>query len=266
VRRLALVFLSAGLLASPAGAARPERVLSLDQCADQYVLALTPRERIVGLSHRAGDADSYLRAHARGLPRRRVSEEAVFAAHPDVVVRYWGGDPRLVRALARRGARVVTIEEARDFDGVRANIARVSAALDNPEEGRRLAARLDADLQAAQGAWGGRRALYLTPGGFTTGPDSLIDALMRAAGMTNAATSAGFQAAPLERLVLAPPAAFVLGFFDMARYTRWDLARHPALERVRRGRTAASLPGKYLHCPAWFVGEGARILAGAAPR
>ena len=256
----------AGVLTSPGRAAEPRRVLSLDQCADQYVLALIPRQAIVGLSHRAGDADAYLRDAARGLPRRRPSYEAVLAARPDVVVRYWGGDAQLVRALQQRGVRVVSIEQASDFDGVRANIARVSAALDNPAGGQRLTARLDADLRAARGAWRGREALYLTPGGFTTGSESLIDALMRAAGLRNAATGPGFQPAPLERLVLSPPAAFVLGFFDMARYTRWDLGSHPVLQRLRRGRTAASLPGKYLHCPAWFVGEGARRLAEAAPR
>ena len=242
------------------------RVLSLDQCADQYVLALTPRERIVGVSHRAGDQDAYLRQAAAGLPRSRASYEAVFAARPTVVVRYWGGDAQVVRALERRDVRVVTIDDASDFDGVRANLRRVSAALGEEAAGRRLEARLEADLAAARGAWGGRKALYLTPGGFTSGGGSMVDAILRAAGMTNAAEGPGYRPAPLESLVLSPPAAFVLGFFDMARYTAWDLARHPVLERVRRGRTAASLPGKYLGCPAWFQAEGARVLAGAARR
>ena len=252
--------------AAPAVAASgPRRVLSLDQCADQYVLALAPRESIVGLSHRADDGDSYMAPASAGLPQRRASLEAAVAARPDVVVRYWGGDAKLVRALEERGVRVVTIEDAQDFAGVRANLSRVATALDAPAAGERLAARMDADLTLAAGAWRGREALYLTPGGFTAGPGSLIDALLRAAGMTNAERRPIFAAAPLERLVLAPPAAFVLGFFDMARFTRWDVAAHPVLERTRRGRTAASLPGKYLHCPAWFGAEGARRLAEAAP-
>ena len=253
------------LAAPTAASAAPQRVLSLDQCADQYVLALAPRESIVGLSHRADDGDSYMAAAAKGLPQRRASLEAAFAARPDVAVRYWGGDAKLVRALKARGVRVVTIEDAQDFDGVRANLTHVAEALDAETDGARLASRMDADLAAAKGAWRGRAALYLTPGGFTAGAGSLIDALMRAAGLTNAERRAGFAAAPLEQLVLTPPAAFVLGFFDMARFTRWDVAAHPVLERVRRGRTASSLSGKYLHCPAWFAAEGARRLADAAP-
>jgi iron complex transport system substrate-binding protein len=265
---LAAISVGVALALTAGGAAAaqaPERVLSLDQCADQYVLALAPRESVVGLSHRADDGDSYMGAAAAGLPQRRISFESAFAARPDVVVRYWGGDPKLVRALEHRGVRVVTIEDAQDFEGVRANLRRVSAALNQPAAGERLAASMDADLQAGRGAWGGREALYLTPGGFTSGPGTLIDAMLRSAGLRNAAQGASFAPVPLERLVLTPPSAFVLGFFDMARFTRWDLAGHPVLERVRRGRTAASLPGKYLHCPAWFASEGARRLAEAAP-
>ena len=254
------------LMSGGAGFARaPERVLSLDQCADQYVAALAPRGSVVGLSHRADDGDSYMARAAKGLPKRRASFEAAFAARPDVVVRYWGGDAKLVRALKRRGVRVVTIEEAQDFEGVRGNVRRVSAALGRPAGGERLATRMDADLRAARGAWGGREALYLTPGGFTSGPGTLIDAMLRGAGLRNAARGASFAAVPLERLVLTPPPAFVLGFFDMARFTRWDVAGHPVLERVRRSRISASVPGKYLHCPAWFAGEGVRRLAEAAP-
>ena len=265
---LAVLALGCALSLSAGGAASaqaPRRVLSLDQCADQYVLALAPKGSIVGLSHRADDGDSYMAAAAKGLPQRRTSFEAVFAARPDVVVRYWGGDSKLVRALERRGVRVITIADAQDFQGVRANVRGVSAALGRLEAGERLAARMDTDLQAARGAWGEREALYLTPGGFTSGPGTLIDAMLRGAGLRNAARGTSFAAVPLERLVLTPPSAFVLGFFDMARFTRWDLAGHPVLERVRRGRTAASVPGKYLHCPAWFAGEGVRRLAEAAP-
>ena len=65
-------------LAGPAQAA--PRVMSLDQCADQYVLALSPREAIVGVSPRVDDRDSYLRAMSAGLPQRRASAEAVLAA------------------------------------------------------------------------------------------------------------------------------------------------------------------------------------------
>src|SRR6185503_14955109 len=105
--------MTAALILALAGAsAAGPRVASLDQCADQYVLALAPRSDIAGLSYRAVAPDSYLRAEARGLPLRRTDLESILAARPQLVVREWGGDAGLVRGLERRGVRVVGIDDA----------------------------------------------------------------------------------------------------------------------------------------------------------
>jgi len=266
--KLAIPVLAAAVVvtAAPTKVQASPRVLSLDQCADQFVMALAPRESIVGVSHRADDPDSWLRAQARGLPVRRVSFETVWATRPDVVVRYWGGDPRLLAALSRRGVQVVTIEEAVDFGGVRANVELVSAALGRAPQGRRLVAAMEGDLTAASGAWGGRSALYLTPGAFTAGSGTLIDSVLRAAGMANAESAPGFRPAPLEQLILTPPAAVVRGFWDTARFTRWQLGGHGALARLLRRRTFADLPASTLGCPGPMAATAARLLAAPAPR
>ena len=161
---------------------------------------------------------------------------------------------------------VVGVEDANDFAGVRANIRRVAAALGRAPQGEALVSRMDGELATAAGAWRGRRALYLTPGGFTAGPGTLVGAMMGAAGMSNAARTPGFAPAPLEDLVMHPPDAAVLGFFDRASSStqHWSLADHPALKAAMRGRIVASLPGAILGCPAWFAADGVRDLAAAA--
>jgi iron complex transport system substrate-binding protein len=265
--RWRLLIAAAALSLAGAAEAAP-RVMSLDQCSDQYVLALSPRETIVGLSPRARARDSYLRDKAVGLPERRASAEAVLAARPDVVVRYWGGDARLARMLQRRGVHVVRIEEATDFPGVAENVRRVAAALDEREAGERIVARMDADLTAARGAGGGGSALYLTPSGFTAGPGTLIDSVLAAAGLENAATRPGFQPVSLERLVMNPPEALVLGFFDAfaTAMERWGPGRHRVLQQLTRNKAIGSLPGSIAGCPGWFAADGARRLAEGAPR
>ena len=243
-------------------------MLSLDQCADQYVLALSPRASIVGLSTRADDADSRLRDLARGLPRRRIDLESALAAEPQAVVRYWGGDPRLVRALESRGVAVVTIGEAAGFADVRRNIRAVAAALDRRPQGEALIGDMDARLRRAAGAWRGTRALYLTPSGVTAGSGTLVDAVMRAAGMTNAEARPGYQTVSLEGLALDPPKTVVLGFFDTFQLAgdSWGPGRHEVLKRVVRERAAASLPGSMLGCPDWGAAQAAELLAAKAPR
>lgn len=231
------------------------------------MLALSPRDSIAGLSKRADDADSYMRERARGLPMRRVDLETVLTARPEVVVRYWGGEPRLVSALQARGVRVVTIDDASGFDGVRVNIRRVAAALHQPAAGEGLVARMDRRLAGASGAWSGARALYLTAGGVTSGPGTLVDAVLRAAGMTNIETRPGYQTVSLEQLALAPPQAAVLGFFDTfpAAGDSWGVGRHRVLQRVARERAVASLPAAMLGCPDWSAAEAAAQLAARAP-
>jgi iron complex transport system substrate-binding protein len=240
----------------------------LDQCADQYVLALSPRAAIVGLSPRADDADSRLRAQAAGLPKRRATLEAALAARPDVVLRTWGGDPRLLAALRARGVQVVSLDGAPDFAGIRADIRAAAFALQQPAAGEALIAGMNAKLAASIGAWGGTRAVYLTPGGATAGPGTLPDAILVAAGMTNAETRPGFRLITLERLAARPPRAVVFGFFDTFQLTgdHWGVGRHRVLRRLMDERAVARLPGELLGCADWSAAEAVARLASEAPR
>jgi iron complex transport system substrate-binding protein len=265
IPRLIAGWLAALTLAAPALAA--PRIVSLDQCADQYVLALTPRDEIVALSKRALDADSHERDRAVGLPERRANLEAALAARPSIAVRYWTADARLPQALQRFGVKVVQIDEANDFAGVRANVRKVAAALGQAAAGEALMARMDAQLAASHGAWQGARALYLTPYGFTSGPDTLVAAMMSAAGLAPLASAPGYAPVRLEALVLNPPAALVLGFFqDLAGGRQhWTIAGNGYLRGLVQQRAVASLPGRLLGCPAWFAAEGSLALAQAHP-
>jgi iron complex transport system substrate-binding protein len=268
VRRLRAVAACAALWglfsAFPSRAEAPHRVLSVDQCADQYVLALADRSTIVGVSRLATGPDSWLRDKAAGLPQARATLEAVLAARPQAVVRSWTPDARLVPALRARGVEVVQLEDPQDFDGVRRNIRAVAAALGREPEGEAVVRDMDAKLARARGAWGGRRALYLTPYAYTAGPGTMVNAILRAAGLTNAASAPGYSAVPLERLTLDPPDAVVLAFFDPQHEGRWAVGRRPLFKRLTKGRVIARLGGDVLLCPAWYSADAAVEIAAAA--
>lgn len=253
--------LGVGLGGADAADGRPLRVMALDQCADQYVLALRPDAELA-LSPRADDPDAWLRAAAAERRRVRPTLEAAIAFRPDVVVRYWGGEPRLLARLEASGVRVLTIADAADFAGVRDNIRSVAAGLGAPERGEALTRRMDATLQGAAPAPGAqpRSALYLTAGGFTAGRGTLIDAILGAAGFSNAAAGPFFAPFSVERIALFPPARFVLGFFDQTRGDWRGPGRHPVVRRAAAGRVAARLPAAALTCPAWFAADAAALL------
>ena len=253
------------LVAPGAAEARPLRVMSLDQCADQYVLALAPGAELA-LSPRADDPDAWMRQGAVGRRVVRPTLEAAITFQPDVVVRYWGGEPRLLTRLDADGVRVLTIEDATGFDGIRGNIRTVAEGLGARARGEALVSRMDATLAdpARMSRAQKPRALYLTAGGFTAGRGTLIDAILTAAGFANAVVAPSFMPVSIERMVLSPPARFVLGFFDEARGDWRGAGRHPVLRRLARGRVAARLPAATLTCPAWFAADAAAMLRAGA--
>lgn len=221
----------------------------------------------MGLSTRADDPDSRLRDLAKGLPRRRATLESALAARPQLVVRYWSGDPRFIAQLETRGVRVVTIEDASDFGGLRANVRRVAAAMERQAQGEAVIARMDARLERSAGAWRGATALYITPGGFSGGEGTLVHQILKSAGLAPTPPGPGFQPVSLEQLALNPPRALVLGFFqDAMANNHWSLGRHQVMRRVAAERTVASLPGSMLGCPDPSAAEAVEILASRARR
>jgi iron complex transport system substrate-binding protein len=197
---------------------------------------------------------------------RRATAESVLASGAQIVVRNWGGDARLTRTLKRRHIAVIDIASAHDFDGVRANIRAVAAALGQTPRGEALIARMDRQLDAAAGAWDGRGVLYFTPGAYTAGKGTLIDSMLTAAGLTNASPAPGFHPVSLEGMIMHPPSGLVLGFFDTSRgAAAWTPGRRGPLRALAARRAIDSLPASVLGCPGWFAADAVQSLASKAP-
>src|SRR5690554_3799563 len=114
IRRVILLLI--GLLTVVGGAAlaaAPERIVSLNLCVDQYLLALADRDQIAALTQFARDPEvSAAAAHAEGFHQIRGAAEEVVQLNPDLVL---GGSltRRDTRNLLRRmGYRVVDVPTA----------------------------------------------------------------------------------------------------------------------------------------------------------
>lgn len=265
-----LACLSAAL-GYPAQALGP-RAAALDYCADQYLLALADDAQIVGVSPVAAYEVSYLRERAKAFRTLRPNAEEIATARPDIVLRFWGGAPRLSEFLETRGVAVVTLDYASDFEGVRLNIRRAATALAREAQGEALIAAMDERLAAlARRPLYKTAALYATPGGVTAGKQTMIDAIFTAAQVPNAAAEAGLSywpSLPAETLVTDPPALIVAGFFDTAgeRANHWSMARHPAIARVFAATPTLHLRPDVLSCPAWFAVDAAEEIAAGIDR
>lgn len=240
---------------------RPQRIVSLDFCADQYVLKLADRDQIIALSPDAESEFSYMRAQAAGLKRVRPTAEAVLALKPDLIVRTYGGGPGAAEFYAAAGVKVAQIPHADDFAGVRAAAVAISQAVGHPQRGQKLAAEINQRLAAAPAQ--GPTALYVTPGGVTTGGGSLIDAIIQAGGFRNYTGGTGWRDLPLEQLTRADPDLIIASFFDARQPQPWSSARHPVARRLMQERPFVAMDGAVTACGGWFVLDAVEQLRAA---
>ena len=246
------------------------RAVSLDYCADQYLLKLADPEQIIAVSPGAGAADSYMHDTARKHRSVRPRAEEVLLLAPDVVLRQWGGGGTAEDTFSRFGADVISIGFPVDFEGVETSIRIAANALDQKERGEALIEEMNARLTRLREATpANRSALYVTPGGVTAGDHTMIHAMIEAAGVSNAAAERGLSYWPalsVEDVVLSPPDFIVAGFFDAGtdKSNHWSAGRHPAFEKIFATTPGVSLSADILSCAAWFAVDGAEAIAGAA--
>lgn len=270
MRALALSCMSlllAGVMAAPA-MAQPQRIVSLDYCADQYVLGLARREQITALSPLARSDYASLADEAEGIPVLRPDAEAVLAARPDLVVRSWGGDGRLMALLERLGIEVHQIGYVTGFDDVRREVRAVSELLGTPETGEAVLARMDTALESVE-ASNPQTALYVTPGGVTAGEGTFIDAIIGAAGLTNMARGRpGWSDLPLEAVAAAAPDIIITGFMNGGTegVNAWSASRHPVMRRALEQRPAIPLDTGVISCASWMAADEAVRLNAFARR
>jgi iron complex transport system substrate-binding protein len=253
------------LVCAGAAHAAPRRIVSLDYCADQFVLALADREQIAALSVGSLRDDSYFRARARGVRQTRGTLEEVLALRPDLVVRNWGGPWDAEQVYARFHVPVLQVGDSPDFTTARADLLDAATTLGHPERGQTIARDLDVRLARLRTRRSNAPVMYLSGGGAVAGSGTMMDSVITAAGGRNVRTEANWQVLPLERLVQTPPALIAMAFFNTSRdrVNAWSPSRHPTLQRALANARTVTLPPAAVACEAWYAVDVAEIIAAA---
>ena len=242
--------------------AEPRRIISLDFCADQYLMAFADSGSIIGLSPDSEQSFSYYRERARGFAKIRPRAENILIEKPDAVIRTFGGGPNIAALLERVGIDVIQIPYANDLASIRKSTIETSTALGHPARGRAAVADMDRRLASLTAKPQGE-ILYLTSKGAVAGAGTLIDELIRSAGYTNFEQRPGWRFAPLEQLAYGAPHTLAAGFFDGADANTdlWSPARHTVAKRALRNNDVVDIPGAWTACGAWFVVDAAEAMA-----
>ena len=255
----------------------PARIVSINLCTDELLLALADPAQIAALSIYATDPTlSYFAEKAQQFRHDAAAAETVVGIAPDLVLagRF---TKRATRELLKQlGYRLVELDAAHSVADSVAAIRQVAALVGHPERGESLVADIAAARARAEAILGAQSTrpsvVFYQRRGYVTGGDTLTSELLGIVGLANqggalAGKSGGF--VPLERLVAEPPDYLVVSsLVPPAEDQGSALLAHPALLRLYPPAKRIVLPEKLTVCggpslPAafdWLGAQASKVL------
>jgi iron complex transport system substrate-binding protein len=246
-------------LALPVRAAPPHRIVSLNLCADQFLIRLADPAQIAGLTRLSHmPSMSPVAAEAAHFPTVGASAEALLAAQPDLILTGWPG-----QADAAVGAglktQMLVVPPANSYADIVGQVRMVARAVGHPERGEALIRRMDADLAAIPRTGRGRTAADYQRRGYLSGAGTLMDDMMTRVGLRNLTTRLGLPALanlPLEQFVAHRPDFLITGT-GKARDLGSAMIDHPAIAGISR----LHLPGPLVDCGGPSYPKAIRLLS-----
>ncbi len=261
----AAVLLCCCLVSLPAAAA-PQRIASISLCADQLLLSLVDRRRIVSVTRLASSPSiSNVVDAVAEIPRNRGSVEDILPLDPDLVVAGEYTRPSTKALLRKFEIPLLDIRVATSFDDVRENIRRIAATVRAEAKAERMVEALNRRLAAAAHAPDPAPSLlFYRVGGYSQGQHTLLDEIIRHAGFVNHAARAlpGVGRISLETVVITPPDVIVLGSGHGPRSSRAaEYLSHPAFRRLQDKIPSVTLPDRLWVCGLPSSVEAVELLA-----
>ena len=254
-------------LASQVSAQEAPRVMSLNVCTDQLVLALADPRRIVSLSVLSGEPDySFLHAAAKPYPKNAGVAEEVFVARPDVVVTGTYSLHNTTQLLRHLGMRVEEFGYTQTLDTIAGDIRRMGAILGEEAGAEAMATTFERDRSTLTVPDGEPRptAVIYGQNGVATGAGTLADSVLEAAGFRNLAAERGFSGMapyPLELLITDRPDVVLLSAgIDEAPALADQVTRHPAIAASGAKAAIGIVPRGSWSCGGPFTLEAVRAL------
>ena len=252
---------------APKAPAVPQRIVSINLCADQLVLALADRSQIAGLTHNATDPEmSGEAAKARGLRLLSNSAEQILAIEPDLIVGMPASRSSALRALPQQNYPLLDLATANTLNEIYTSIDETAEAVGHPERSRALVAKMQGELAGLPKPGRGRVAAYYQRRGYMTGTGTLIDELMARVGLVNLAGKLGkppLSQLSLEEMVAAQPDFLIVeSATDKVTDQGSEMLHHPALKDIPR----ISIPQAWTVCGSPAYTTAARNSPARSPR
>jgi len=272
--------ISAGL---PQPATVPQRIVSMNLCADELVLRLAAPDTVRSVTWLARDPlISNVARQAQQVPVNRGLAEEIVPLQPDLVVAGAYTTRTTVALLKRLKVSVLELDVPSNLPAALQQIRRVADALGRSAEGAAMVADMEAALARVQaGSKSGPEAdragaapsprpvaAVYSPNGFTVGAGSMVHELLTRAGLRNLAAERridNYGRLPLELLLVAQPDLLIMNAIDdRPPALAYEVLRHPALRLAFRPAQIVTVPPAWWTCAGPHLVDAIALLARAA--
>ncbi len=177
-------------------------IVSLDLCADQWVLELVPRTDIFAVTYLAQDPDiSFFASRTRGLKTHRAHAEELLDPAIKTAIAMDSLDPFIKNILTKRGVKIIVLKPPQTLQEVQ-------------EQRQFLIKELglkDHHVKEIKGCCQGPTAVFYGAAGLSPGTQTLLDEALRKAGFKNGLqTFKGWKYIDWEKIVATNPSFLFL--------------------------------------------------------
>jgi iron complex transport system substrate-binding protein len=244
------------------------RIVSMNICTDQLLLAIADPAQIMGLSRFSRDArQGWVGDGARQFPTLSGGAEDILVLKPDFVAAS-DFDKRSTREILKaNGQNLIEFPIPRTLADVREEIRVMGDLAGHPDRAAAEIARLDAAISGAKRAAAGKqfRMLPLSRRGWVPGRDSFVGAILAEAGLRSAAGELGIDFGgfvSMEEIIrLKPDFLVVSDAGERAEDDGRAFLLHPALERFYPPSKRIVIPERMTECGGVMLADALNALS-----
>lgn len=249
-----------------ADSAKPQRIVSLNVCTDQWLLLLADPEQIASITHLSHEEGaSYLLAQALKYPTNKGRAEDILPFKPDLVISSDYTSPNTLNLLRQLKIRVETLPIADNWESTLKGIERMANLMGHPERGKQVINDMQQRLKQLPPIPEHKPLIAsYEPNGYTVGNESLLGQAIQQAGWQNVAELAGithYGQLDLETMIQLKPQALIESPYRKNTWSRAELLpQHPALRKTGINPQVIHLPSAMTICAGpWSVTVAERL-------
>ena len=234
------------------------RVVSLNLCADAYLMAFAKPEQILGLTQQSSDPTlSAFVVEASNFPVSGGRMANILEQQPDIIIINNYSPPPNKALMDRLGIKIVKLDAANSYQSARTEILQLGKAIHRLEAAKAYLAQLDRELEDAR-----HTELTYMPSiinyqrrGIVVGETHILDDIIQLAGAQNLGRDTGRTIGPmsLENLIRLQP-DYVLSISENDEQTLKsqdrgsEILSHPALQKMFSAERHIYIPQNLTVC------------------